>query len=935
LRYHTRIASRKQERAVETDSPASSEPSANLPALRTRPIDVFFTPKAIAVIGATETPGSVGRNVIWNLVSSPFGGMVFPVNAKRPSVLGIKAYPNLAAVPAQVDLAIVITPAPTVPDVIAECAAAGVSGAIIISAGFRETGTAGVELEQRVLDQARRGNVRLLGPNCLGVMRPHCGLNAALASTIARPGPIAFISQSGALGAAILDWSLRANVGFSAFVSVGSMLDVGWGELIDYLGNDSQTKSIVVYMESIGDARSFLSAAREVALSKPIIVLKGGRTDAAARAAASHTGSLVGSDEALHAAFRRCGVLRVGSIDELFNVSDLLAKQPRPRGPRLTILTNAGGPGVLATDELITNGGALAQLLPATLAALDQVLPPHWSHNNPIDILGDAGPDRYANAARLAMQNPDSDGLLVILTPQAITDPTATAEQLQAIAKAGSKPLLASWMGGENVAEGEAILNRANIPTFRYPDTAARAFHSTWRYSYNLRGLYETPILPTASDQISAQRAAAEQHMRLARARGRTLLTEVESKHLLAAYGIPSVEAQAAASEDQAARIAHAIGYPVAVKLLSETIAHKSDVGGVRLHLAGADAVRRAYREIRTAVTKRAGAEHFQGVTVQPMAGAHAEDGIADGYELILGSSPDPQLGPVLLVGAGGQLVEVLRDHALGLPPLTTTLARRMIERTRIFSALQGLRGQPPVDLAALEQLMVRFSQLVVEQRWIKEIEINPLLVGSQQLIALDARVVLYGLEVTEESLPRPAIRPYPTQYIQPYTLRSGAEVIIRPIRPEDEPLIVAFHSTLSEQSVYLRYFYPMSLEQRVAHERLTRICFIDYDRETVLVAEHGDLNSSQRAIIGVGRLMKIRGTNHAEFATMISDAYQGQGLGSELLRRLIAIGRDERLERVVADVLPDNRDMQRVFKKLGFRFRRMLGEPVRVELDL
>jgi acetyltransferase len=919
---------------VETDSPASSEPSAILPTLRARPIDVFFAPQAVAVIGATETPGSVGRNVIWNLVSSPFGGMVFPVNDKRPSVLGIKAYPNLAAVPAQVDLAIVITPAPTVPDVIAECAAAGVSGAIIISAGFRETGAAGVTLEQRVLEQARRGNIRLLGPNCLGLMRPHSGLNAALASAMARPGPIAFISQSGALGAAILDWSLRANVGFSAFVSVGSMLDVGWGELIDYLGNDSQTKSIVVYMESIGDARSFLSAAREVALSKPIIVLKGGRTEAAARAAASHTGLLVGSDEALHAAFRRCGVLRVGSIDELFNVSDLLAKQPRPRGPRLTILTNAGGPGVLATDELITSGGALAALPPATLAALDQVLPPHWSHSNPIDILGDAGPDRYATAARLAVQNPDSDGLLVILTPQAMADPTATAEQLQALAQTASTPLLASWMGGAHVAEGEAILNRANIPTFRYPDTAARAFHSTWRYSYNLRGLYETPILPAASDQISAQRATVEQHMHQARAAGRTLLNEVESKQLLAAYGIPCVETQAAASEDEAARIAHAIGYPVAVKLLSETIAHKSDVGGVRLHLAGSDAVRRAYREIQAAVTKRAGAQHFLGVTVQPMAGAHAEDGIADGYELILGSSPDPQLGPVLLVGAGGQLVEVLRDHALGLPPLTTTLARRMIERTRIFSALQGLRGHPSVDLAALEQLMVRFSQLVVEQPWVREIEINPLLVGSQQLLALDARVVLYGPEVTEEALPRPAIRPYPTQYIRPYTLRSGIEVIIRPIRPEDEPLIVAFHSTLSKQSVYLRYFYPMSLEQRIAHERLTRICFIDYDREMVLVAEHTD-SSSQRAIIGVGRLIKIRGTNQAEFATVVSDAYQGQGIGSELLRRLIEIGRDERLERVVADVLPDNRDMQRVFKQLGFRFRRALGEPIRVELDL
>jgi acetyltransferase len=920
---------------VETDIRPATEAAANERERRPRPIDVFFAPKAVAVIGATETPGSVGRNVIRNLVSSPFGGIVFPVNAKRPSVLGIKAYPNLAAVPAQVDLAIVITPAPTVPDVIAECAAAGVSGAIIISAGFRETGAEGAELEQRVLDQARRGNIRLLGPNCLGVMRPHGGLNAALASAMARPGPVAFISQSGALGSAILDWSLRANVGFSAFVSVGSMLDVGWGELIDYLGNDALTKSIVIYMESIGDARSFLSAAREVALSKPIIVLKGGRTDAAARAATSHTGSLVGSDEALHAALRRSGAVRVGSIDDLFNVADLLAKQPRPSGPRLTILTNAGGPGVLATDELISSGGSLAPLPPETLAALDQVLPPHWSHNNPIDILGDADPDRYTAAAQVAMQNPESDGLLVILTPQAITDPTATAEQLQSIAKAGSKPLLASWMGGASVAEGEALLNRANIPTFRYPDEAARAFHSTWRYSYNLRGLYETPILPEASSLISAQRAAAEQQMEQARAAGRTLLSELESKQLLAAYGIPSVETRAVANEDEAVRVARRIGYPVALKLLSRTIAHKSDVGGVRLHLSGSEAVRRAYRSIQAAVTNNAGPEHFLGVTVQAMAGDHAKSHIGEGYELILGSSPDPQLGPALLVGAGGRLVEALRDHALGLPPLTTTLARRMIERTRIFGALQGINGHPPVDLAALEQLMVRFSQLVVEQRWIREIEINPLLVTSRHIIALDARVVLYGPEMTADALPRPAIRPYPIQYIRPYTLRSGVEVTIRPIRPEDEPLIVAFHGTLSEQSVYLRYFYPMPLEQRIAHDRLTRICFIDYDREMVLVAEQGDQATGQRAIIGVGRLTKLRGSNDAEFAAVVSDAHHGQGLGSELLRRLIVIARDERLDRVVADVLPDNIDMQRVFKKLGFRFHRTLGEPTRVEIDL
>jgi acetyltransferase len=895
---------------------------------RPRSVKLFFAPKAVAVIGASETRGSVGRTVLWNLVSSPFGGTVYPVNSKRASVLGIKAYPNLAAIPEQIDLAVVITPAPTVPDVIAECVQAGVGAAIIISAGFKETGPEGAELERRVLERARRGNLRLLGPNCLGLMRPSTGLNASLANGIAQPGNVAFVSQSGALGAAILDWSMRENFGFSAFVSVGSMLDVGWGDLIDYLGNDPQTKSILLYMESIGNVRAFMSAAREVALSKPIIVLKGGRTEATASAAASHTGSLTGSDEVLHAALRRCGAVRVNSIADLFNMAEVLAKQPRPAGPRLTIVTNAGGPGVLAADELIASGGLLAPLAPETTAELNALLPYHWSHSNPIDIVGNANAERYAKSVEIALKDPNSDGLLVILVSQAVTEATKTAERLIELARTNRKPLLASWMGGAEVVAGQSILNRSNIPTFSYPDTAARMFHYMWRYSYNLRALYETPILPAASEPVSAQRAAVEQRIMLARSSGRSLLTEVESKQLLAAYGIPTAESRVAISEIQAVQIARSIGFPVVLKLLSNTIAHKSDVGGVKLHLDNVASVRRAYREIRDAVSAKAGAEHFLGVSVQPM--------IADdGYELIIGSSLDPQFGPVLLFGTGGRLVEVIRDRALGLPPLTTTLARRMIEQTRIFAALRGANGRAPVDLSALEQLLVRFSQLVIEQRWIKEIDINPLLVSDARMIALDARVVLHDPSLAEADLPHTAIRPYPAQYAQPWALRDGTPVLIRPIRPEDEPLIVEFHSGLSEQSVYLRYFYPMSLDQRIAHDRLTRICFIDYDREMVLVAEHTAPDTGRRSIIGVGNLLKVPGTNDGEFAAVVSDTFHGQGLGTELLSRLIEIGRDEHLDRVVADVLPENRDMQRVFQKLGFRFRRAFGDPTKVEFDL
>src|ERR1700726_2472730 len=574
---------------------------------QSHPLNAIFEPKSIAVVGATEKAGSVGRTILWNLISNPFGGTVFPVNAKRDSVLGIKAYPNLAALPQQVDLAVIVTPAATVPGIIAECVEAGVKGAIIISAGFKESGAAGAEMEQQILEQARRGKLRIIGPNCLGVMSPLTGLNATFAGAMARPGNVGFISQSGALCTAVLDWSLSENVGFSAFISIGSMVDVGWGDLIDYLGNDQQTTSIVIYMETIGDARSFLSAAREVAFTKPIIILKAGRTQAAAQAAASHTGALTGSHEVFEAACRRIGVLSVSRIDELFSMAGVLAKQPRPRGPRLTILTNAGGPGVLAADALMSSGGALAELSPQTLAALNQMLPAPWSHSNPVDILGDADPERYAKALEIAAQDPNSDGLLVILTPQAMTDPTLTAEQLKHYATITGKPILASWMGGAEVAGGNMILNRASIPTFPYPDTAAQVFDYMWRYSSNLRSLYETPLPSLEPDKDRPDLALAAKLIETARQSGRTILTEVESKQLLAAYGIPTVETRVATSETEAVKCAEEIGYPVVLKLFSETITHKTDVGGVQLNLGDARAVRQAYQTIADSVQEKKG----------------------------------------------------------------------------------------------------------------------------------------------------------------------------------------------------------------------------------------------------------------------------------------------------------------------------------------
>ncbi len=912
--------------SVSKPSSIKTDPSSDVYRSESNPLDPIFAPRSVAVIGASERPGSVGRSLLWNLLSSPFGGTVFPVNSKRPNVLGIKAYPKVADLPDKVDLVVVTTPADTVPDLIGEAADLGIPAAIIISAGFKEHGDHGKELEQRI-SEIIRGKMRVIGPNCLGVMNPVKGLNATFAHSIARPGNVAFLSQSGALCTAVLDWSLRENVGFSAFVSTGSMLDVNWGDLIDYFGSDARTNSIVIYMESVGDARSFLSAAREVSLTKPVIVIKAGRTAAAAKAAASHTGSLTGSDEVLDAAFRRSGVLRVNSIADIFFMSDVLAKQPRPRGKRLAIVTNAGGPGVLATDALVAGGGELAELSSETMKAFDEILPPEWSHDNPVDILGDAEPERYAKSLEIAAKDHGIDGMLVILTPQDMTNPTQIAEKLKPYAKGLGKPVLASWMGGAEVTAGEQILNQAGIPTFQFPDSAVRAFNYMWRYAYNLKGLYETPALPQHADS-ALQRETAEQIIHTVRAAGRTILTEFESKELLASYGIPVVQTRVALTEEEAVKAAVEIGYPVVVKLHSLTITHKTDVGGVQLNLHDAEAVSRAFRLIQLFVAEKAGKEHFQGVTVQPMVKL-------GGYELIVGSTLDSQFGPVMLFGTGGQLVEVFRDRALALPPLNSTLARRLMENTRIFTALQGVRGRKPVDIAGLEELLVRFSQLIVEQRWIKEIDINPLLASPERLLALDARVVVHGPEMQEDDLPKSAIRPYPQHLVASWVMKDGSHVTIRPIRPEDEPLMIKFHQRLSERSVYLRYFQPLKLTQRVAHERLSRICFIDYDREMVFVAERPDENGNPE-ILAVGRLSQLHGLNEAELAAVAIDAAQHKGLGTELYRRLIELAREERLGRLVSTMLPENREMRALCVKLGFKMMSSLEDnTIRAELNL
>lgn len=884
------------------------DPSQNFIEHHALPLDAFFQPASVAVIGAKDDQGTVGRTIMANLLAGKLEGRIYPVNPKRSEVLGIKAYPSVSALPEVPELAVIITPASTVPGVVDECGEASIKAAIVISAGFKEVGEKGLALEHKMLANARKHGMRIVGPNCLGIMNPVYGLNATFAKGMALPGNLAFISQSGAMCTAVLDWSFSAKVGFSAFVSIGSMADVNWGDLISYLGSQPTTQSILIYMETIGDPRSFLSAAREIALEKPIIVIKPGRSEAAAHAAASHTGALAGSDEVFEAALERVGTLRVNTIGELFSMASVLARQPKPRGPKLAIVTNAGGPSVLATDATVLNGAEMATLPKQTVEELNKVLPIAWSHSNPVDILGDALPDRYGKAIDILMKEDAIDGLLVVLSPQDVTDPVGSAECLSPYGSNKKKPILASWMGGGYVLKGVEILNQSHIPTFEYPDDAARTFAMMWQYSHNLKGLYEVPPL---RDTLITEPARQEVGQILAKVReeAREILTEFESKKVLSLYGIPCVETLTAFDSASAVYQANAVGYPVVLKLFSETITHKTDVGGVKLNLKNAQAVEEAFEEIKESVTRIAGEEHFGGVTVQRMVKR-------DGYEIILGSSTDPQFGPVLLFGTGGQLVEVYKDRALGLPPLNGNLAYRLMAKTKIYQALKGVRGRASIDIEKLVDILVHFSQFIVEHAWVKECDINPILASEREIIALDARIILHPANTPENKLPRAAIRPYPVEYITSTTLKDGTVVILRPIRPEDEPAAVEFHKELSERSVRQRYFEFVSLSERVAHERLSRICFSDYDREMAIVAT---LEDDSNKILGVARLIRLPIEGVADVKIIIIDAYHNKGLGLHLLQTLIEIAQKEKLTSLQALVLSENEGMIHLCRKLGF----------------
>lgn len=887
-----------------------------------RKLKQIFQPKSIAVIGASNREETVGYAVMKNLLEGGFEGEIYPVNLNHNKIQGKKCYHHVGDIQAEIDLAVIITPAKAVPQIVEECGQAGVGGLVIISAGFKEAGEEGMKMYEDIARKARKYNMRVVGPNCLGFINPHLGVNASFATRTALPGNIAFISQSGALCTSILDWALDQSVGFSHFVSIGSMIDVDFADLIDYLGTDARTSCILIYMESLIDARKFMSAARAFARSKPIIILKAGRSAEGGQATLSHTGSMAGNDAVYDAAFDRAGIIRVDTIAQLFNCAQSLATQPRPLGNRMAIVTNAGGPGVLATDYLMRNGGALAKLSPETMEGLNAALPAHWSHNNPVDVLGDASAEHYRQALELCLKDPGVDGVLAILTTQAVTNPADVAKVAVEVSKKYKKTVLASWMGEEDVREGREILEAGKIPHYRYPESAVDVFIKMYHYSRNLELLYQTP--PAFPQQLHLQPEVARAIIYTIMGEGRTVLMENESKELMKSYGIPTGAFKVVPTADQAVKFADEIGYPVVLKIASPDITHKTDVGGVIVGLNNALEVREAYDTImRRAAEKRPDAE-VRGVLVEKMAKKQ--------FELLIGAKKDPIFGPVIAFGRGGVAVEVYRDMKLGLPPLNRMLARRIMEGTRIYPLLEGYRGMHGVDLEELELILVKFAYLVMDFPEIHEIDINPFVMDETGGLAIDARIILETEKMPRKGKPyrHLVISPYPEKFSKAILLKSGQVARLRPIRPEDEPMEAKMFEKLSRESLYFRFF---GFVPTVTHDFLTRFTHIDYDREMAIMAVVEEAGVDK--MVGVVRIISDAWGESAEYAIVVADDWQGQGLGSQMTDYIIDIAREMGIKKLYATALATNKAMLGLFEKKGFTVQREDFETFRVELPL
>jgi len=878
-----------------------------------RNLNRIFRPKSVAVVGASDKSSSIGHAVLNNLIDAEFPGEIYPVNPKHKRLADRKCYANVDALPEAPDLAVVCAPALVVPEIVRQCGEAGALGLVVLSAGFRETGPEGERLEGKVREAASRfDGMRIVGPNCLGVMAPHASLNASFANAMATRGHVAFLSQSGALCTSVLDWALQENIGFSGFVSVGNMLDVSIGDLIDYFAMDERTKSIILYVESITEAREFMSAARAFAREKPIIAYKAGRFAQSAEAAASHTGALAGVDPVYEAAFNRAGVVRVFEMADMFDCAELLAKQKPLNGQRLAIVTNAGGPGVMATDALLERKGVLAELSDDSKQRLSDCLPDAWSHSNPVDVLGDAGPQRLAEALEIVLADQGVDAALAIFAPQAMSEPTEAAQAVINAAKKSHKPVLTSWMGGRSTRKGVELLNDAGVPTYASPEQAVRAFMYLVSYARTREVLHETPRdMPV---EFPLDRAKLRAVFDTILSEGHDFLTESTSKALLSAYEIPIVKPYVARNSDDAVRLASRVGYPVVLKVMSPQITHKTDVGGVELDLVTDEGVRAAFERIVAAAREQRPDAHVEGVTVQRMICSPV------GRELIVGARRDAVFGVVMLVGAGGTAAELFRDRALELPPLNERLARRMLESLRSWPLLQGYRGRPGVHIDRLIEILIRISYLVADYPQIKELDVNPLLATPEDVTALDARIVLDHDSVLQppRAFSHLAIRPYPEEFTKEVKLKSGAPLLLRPIKPEDEPMWHELLASCSQESIRFRFRY---LFKETTHEMAARFCFIDYDREMAIVAELEE--QGRRQLIGVGRLVANSDHTDAEYAILVADAFQDQGVGSLLTDYCLEICQAWGIDTVVAETSPENQRMLAIFKQRGFAFDR------------
>jgi Acyl-CoA synthetase (NDP forming) len=861
-------------------------------------IQVMFDPKTIALIGATEKEGAVGRTILDNLLWSK-ERRIFPVNPHMSKVLDVECYPVIATVPEHVDLAVVATPARSVPGVVEECGRAGVEGVVIISAGFKEIGEEGTQLESEIDRIRKTYGMRIMGPNCLGFVRPPLDFNATFLRGKPPTGDIAFISQSGALGSAILDWAVSAGIGFSMFASLGSMIDVDFGDMIDFLGDDPATRSILIYMEGVGNARKFMSAARAFARRKPIIILKPGRFAESAKAVHSHTGAMAGDDAVYEAAFRRAGVVRVGEIAELFNAARVLDSKRLPAG-------ELSG-GWMATDALIHLGGELAVLSEESMKQLNALLPPYWSKANPVDVLGDATVDRFAKALTICLVDPMVDGVLIIYVPMDSAPSTQLAQTVADSAKNGWKPVIATWMGAGDVKEGRQIFVENSIPAYDTPEEAVRTYVNMCRYKKDLDELYETP------DELPAHKAPAKDHLKellkMALKEGRILLNEEESKNFLMTYRIPVTMVQVVQDPEAAVSIAEKVGYPVVIKVVSPDISHKSDVGGVVIGIDSSTALKEAYEKLIGRVKKRAPAAAIAGVAVQKMF-------TNIDYELILGGKKDKDFGSVVLFGMGGTMAEFIKDFSIGLPPLNQTLAKMLIQDTRVYKMLQGFRGKAAADFEGLEEILVNFSNLIVDFPEIAEIDINPLAISNGKASALDARIIIdKNYDATcRSTYPHLIISPYPTRYTTPWQLSDGTEVLLRAIRPEDEPAEHEMLSSLSKESLRTRFF---STIKDISHEWLILFCNIDYDRHMAIVAEMKE--NGKKSMIGVARLIMNQDLTSGEVAVLVQDRFQGKRLGTKFVEMLIEIAKERGLEDIRADVLTENESMLKVFRRLGF----------------